>query len=812
MARNINPIVLEGLRAILSINPDDIDGSESFITLGGDSLAAIKLARFCAERQLHISVRDFFQSKRIDEILRTEAKDKSHGLNPMNNDNLSTHETSTTSRLASSIRRVQTGAHDAPQIQESALTGMQLSFIHENGQYTGQNIIRFCETYSCDVLPTVRRAWEHVINQEAIFRPPTVNTGRAFASNNWTDIQVESESEYEAELAKAKRGETSLSCFKAIILRRRDHVDSICTVVWCVHHAFIDGYSAHLLHRKMLDMANGHSVIPGPSFWTVASQLKDLQKSTQTPRKEFWTTQYARFSAAASKIIFPSRSVLDVPRIGDPMLRLQFPSDRIAECSTAIDVTPAAFYCAAWGLTLSKFLNNDQVSFGMVFSGRDLPVANIQTTIGPCINTLPFFVSTENPATLDTSTYIRSIFQDLCEYSAFQLVSPEDAVTRDYSSVVAFQYSMNSTLYDSTYNIVPIGGSSFSMDSGIPISVIIQEDGVIELRFNHEVYTTKDMRILGDLFQNAMESILQLQDSVLQALDQTISAAAKAEICQASNCNAPSSFSHSHGKAEDVVMMFEEMAKCHPQSLAVVQGPLSMTYGDLNHAASSVAEDISHYIQPGDAVCVIADRSMHWLAAIFGILKARGVYVPLDPNVPSVVRNENFDRCAGKLFIATTRETLSACPSGVSQYLVVENILRGISRAYPSRTKPLLNDVAYICFTSGSTGRPKAVQCTQKGLVSFLGTKEVRLFAENGVRIAQTMSPVFDGSIAEIFSALCYGATLHLPETGTEHPFAHLQECDVALFTPSVGKVLNPNDFPNLKHVSHGTPNFGEFL
>ncbi|KAF2714998.1 FabD/lysophospholipase-like protein [Pleomassaria siparia CBS 279.74] len=71
----IHPIVLQGLQTILSIDPKDIDGSHSFITLGGDSLAAIRLATYCTERQLPVIVRDIIQSTRLDQVVENSWKD-----------------------------------------------------------------------------------------------------------------------------------------------------------------------------------------------------------------------------------------------------------------------------------------------------------------------------------------------------------------------------------------------------------------------------------------------------------------------------------------------------------------------------------------------------------------------------------------------------------------------------------------------------------------------------------------------------------------------------------------------------------------
>ena len=62
------------------------------------------------------------------------------------------------------------------------------------------------------------------------------------------------------------------------------------------------------------------------------------------------------------------------------------------------------------------------------------------------------------------------------------------------------------------------------------------------------------------------------------------------------------------------------------------------------------------------------------------------------------------------------------------------------------------------------------------------------------------MSPAFDGSIHEIFSALSYGATLVLPLQ--DDPFGHLISANSALLTPSIARAIDPEDYTRLSNVS----------
>lgn len=162
---------------------------------------------------------------------------------------------------------------------------------------------------------------------------------------------------------------------------------------------------------------------------------------------------------------------------------------------------------------------------------------------------------------------------------------------------------------------------------------------------------------------------------------------------------------------------------------------------------------------------------------------------------------------ADDCFYLTSRSSQTAFASSVCGLtLSVEDILTFVdfntiaTTGVHHRRSPQPAASAYICFTFGFTGKSKGVLCHHGGLVAFQRNKEVRLYAEPGCRIAQVMSPAFDGSIHELFSALSYGATLVLPRPSDV--ISHLSEATSAILTPSLAKVLEPDDYPRLQNVS----------
>lgn len=96
--------------------------------------------------------------------------------------------------------------------------------------------------------------------------------------------------------------------------------------------------------------------------------------------------------------------------------------------------------------------------------------------------------------------------------------------------------------------------------------------------------------------------------------------------------------------------------------------------------------------------------------------------------------------------------------------------------------------------------RDPGVVVEHRSLVATLKHPASRLHTEPGRRVMQFLAVGFDGSMMELFSTLCYGATLVL-RADDDDALAALQNVDIALLVPSALEGLAPADFSNLKYV-----------
>src|SRR5262249_8419593 len=81
--------------------------------------------------------------------------------------------------------------------------------------------------------------------------------------------------------------------------------------------------------------------------------------------------------------------------------------------------------------------------------------------------------------------------------------------------------------------------------------------------------------------------------------------------------------------------LLTESARRHPDRLAVIFRDQRRTYAELDAETNRLARALrAEGVRPGDRVGIYLHKSLESVVSVFGILKAGGVYVPLDPNSP----------------------------------------------------------------------------------------------------------------------------------------------------------------------------------
>ncbi|HEX7335013.1 MAG TPA: amino acid adenylation domain-containing protein [Pyrinomonadaceae bacterium] len=209
--------------------------------------------------------------------------------------------------------------------------------------------------------------------------------------------------------------------------------------------------------------------------------------------------------------------------------------------------------------------------------------------------------------------------------------------------------------------------------------------------------------------------------------------------------------------------IFETQSARSPQAIALISGDQYVSYGALNQRANQLAHHLRVLgVGMETRVGVFMDRSVEAVEAIVAIIKAGGVYVPLDPQYP-IERLAFMLEDAEIPVVLTMEGLLDHLPSYWGHIVCVDRDFEQIakhSRENPARVN-VSDQLAYVSYTSGSTGTPKAVAVRQRAVVRLvLQSEYVRFGAEQRLLHAAPLS--FDASTFELWGGLLHGGTVVL--------------------------------------------------
>lgn len=816
-------LVLFELCTVLDKSALDIDLDTGFISNGGDSLGAVALAAACKAHGLSLPREKILRSQTLRGVVSTissldgtdPTQVKTYLLSKLASDATPLSDVSSASSRNTTpsvgqdtvpiIRWPQSentshagsvvkgGLIDTPDTTLSGLIGpslteMQLHFIHGSLRQPGTNFIVHSETYETKHIPVLKAAWRHVIESEPIFNqdfPRYQGIDAGPTGFNWADATTSGDGDKD-------RAETTIGSFFRVA-----HVDGseeLSTITWTVHHSMIDGYSASMLFDKVLRMANGEHPLPaGPSFIQFTRELDSFRKTSREFGTAYWVGKQAQLRQAQHELLLPTA----LPHEGytgsqTVTVGITDIADHIQSKAQSIGVTPASVFNAAWALTLAQFADADVVSFGAVLCGRSLVVPGALDTIGPLLNTLPLTLNVAREMT--TEELLRTAFDELVELEEYQWTTSDNGFNRVFETALSVQVDIP---YDPSWCIRPVQRAT-RQEHEVPLGITIDPRRGISFDYHVNRFSADNVNRLAKTYRRALELLLAPVRTISNAVKDLLPSSSIEMLHHFGNC---ASTTLTSSITEDLVTLFERHAREIPDNVAIEKGCDKMTYREMDTAASKIASRLSLHIKQGEVVCVYSDRSMLWLCAMFGILKAGGVYCSMDPTVPQEVRDRNFGLSGAKTFITAKPCQLPIVPRDCPISFTVQSTLDSPEfEPFEHRRVANPHSPAYVCFTSGSTGTPKGVVCAHAGLVAFQSSLDVRLFAAPGRKVAHIMSVAFDGSIHELFSALTHGATVVLP-SGSD-PFGHLHSADSAILTPSLARLLDPDEFERLKWVS----------
>lgn len=444
---------------------------------------------------------------------------------------------------------------------------------------------------------------------------------------------------------------------------------------------------------------------------------------------------------------------------------------RLAEKS---ETTLFMVLLASFAILLSRYSVRDDIVIGSPMAGRGQH--NLEILMGLFVNTLPL--------RLDLSG--NSTFVELLKQAKITVLEAYTHGELPFEQIVKAVKSKQTPSFSPIFQTAISLQNSISMErhtsdlrfelEEVPIPVahydlflVLEKthDGALKggVEFNTDLFDKSTIKRLTGHFQILLRGIC---DNPRQQISQ-LPLLSPGERSQLVNGFNPPQTPYPSGKS--VHEIFAAQAVSTPNQIAVVSDREVLTYGQLNTKANRLAHYlIKQGVGKEVGVGILLDRSPEMMVSLLGILKAGGVYVPLEPGFPHE-RLGYIIKDSGIRYLITHSSFQAKIKT---QQAKIQKITR-IDTDWPLiSTQPSVDpasgatadNLASLMYTSGSTGRPKGVAVPHRGIVRLVKDNDYAIFTPDEVFL-QFAPLSFDASTFEIWGALLNGARLAVMPIGT---------------------------------------------
>lgn len=533
---------------------------------------------------------------------------------------------------------------------------------------------------------------------------------------------------------------------------------------WSHHHILLDGWSLYLVLKDVFSCYE--KLCRGEEMqWLPAHQFRDyiawLQMQDLSKAERFWREYLEGFEGPTTLEIERTEArESSEPEEQEWRLSEELTVQLKSFCRR-YRLTLNTLVQGAWALILNQYGGKEDVVFGTIVSGRPPQLPGAEKIIGLFINSLPVRIRVDqNASILDWLKGIQAqqVSMREFEYSPLEEVQGWSAVPRGTPLFDTFLLFENYPLEQSLQRWAK--------------NLRIQNARTVGRQFNNltimvNTGSRMNLKILYDNGRFELENIRRLfghMEALFQGMLSEAQRISELRMLTPEECelilDTWNGTSQDHGEIRCVHELFESQARRCPGSVALADGTKQMSYQELNQKANQ----LGHYLKglgvgPEVRVGICLNRSVEMVVALLGVLKAGGVYVPLDSEYPK--ERLKFMMEDSQADVLITEERLR-----VRLELGGTNVIC-LDREWPAISGEKTTDLAgrvtpdnalYLLYTSGSTGRPKGILMNHFALHNLIKWHFDTL--PSGVHTLQFASLSFDASFHEIFAALASGGKL----------------------------------------------------
>ncbi|KAH9122488.1 hypothetical protein AeMF1_006238 [Aphanomyces euteiches] len=576
-------------------------------------------------------------------------------------------------------------------------------------------------------------------------------------------------------------------------------------VFWTNHHSVADGWSLPILLNNFMTICYGENVLSRSAPFK--NHIEWLLKQDTESSKGFWKKSLEHLDKTAPLMLpKPSTALCESgTKYSSTTKSVRLPE--MKDVCKHLGTTPSTIFRAAWAIVLQQYTRCEYVKFGSVISGRDTDVDGADQMIGVMINTVPILAHVSSELSLeqvisDMHNYsIDLVRHSHCGISDIKTWSNAKTADDIFETIIVYEnYPSVDTAddkIDRAFSLRMIEMKEYA-DAKMSIAIVPELDEYfVKISYNNFDISTDLVHYVQDRYLQTISKLSSL-GSINYSVSALDTPSDHEQLTMQSSC-----FGREVALPYELLhQAFEERAATKPHLHAVEYESHSITYGDLDQQASTLARHLmSLGVGVGSRVAVIMERCLEFPIGLLAVLKAGGSMMPLVATLPPNRLTFMLGDANATVVVSTKdyRAQIEALELTIPVVYISSTELAASPLPLEVESKATRHHEAFVVYTSGSTGRPKGVPVLHEGAVNCIAFDLGDLDISDGMRMMQFRAIGSDVFQWEVWKALSRGAALVFR---SDNVFDTLKTVDILSCTPTGLALLgDPTQYPNLKLV-----------
>lgn len=409
--RNVRSVV----KSTLSVNGFEISANTNVFRLGLDSLNAISLAIKLQKLGYDCTVSSVLRNPLIEQLALLPQKDRTKKATMDKH----THFKSSLVNLESRFRASHSQTLGTSLVQ-AVKPCLPLQETLVASSLKDKSVTLYVNHLALELSTDIDharlyRAWGRVVANHEILRTcfqefengilQVILEYDGSRSSSWAEV-VASNPESASRVQRNKAATDIISAIASEVPMRltlfRSPSDDACSILlFSIHHALYDGESMAIILQEL--NLQYHSADP-PDHASFDSMIEYVHSQDQEKSKTFWRDYLTDYQP--TPLLDRADALeeeINVNRFPTVDRNLTIPLVELEGFSSSISGTLTSTVQAVFGIILAQTLKTQDIVFGVVLSGRTVPIENSQTIVAPCITTIPQRVNlnTDYPLIVD---------------------------------------------------------------------------------------------------------------------------------------------------------------------------------------------------------------------------------------------------------------------------------------------------------------------------------------------------------------------------------------------------------------------------